>query len=304
MKNILLCAGLLFFISSCQLKTSKTTTQTTTNSTSQPDKAKFEATKTDSIPEETSSNQAPPVEVKPSGRATQFGILFSGGGVRTWAYINVLKEIQKYKLPIAAVAGMEWGSVVAGVYAQNVSANEVEWELSKFKDIDDWSDFVKKIFEKKSTDNLKVPFGCMSLNLKNQTSYVLNKGQLGSLVPYCLPAPGIVKPYSDSIASMSDVTGAVQFLRANGATKIILINGTSSRNGKPLSSNLQSLENQFWIQSNSVLTKKSVGIDEIIDVDINGGISADKFDQRRDVLNSSLPQAKDQLKKIAHKYGY
>lgn len=301
MKNILLCAGLLLFISSCQLKTSKTTT--TQTSTNQLDKAKFEPTKVDSKSDEAPTYTAP-VEVKPSGKAVQFGIIFSGGGVRTWAYVNVLKEIQKYKLPVAAVAGMEWGSVVAGVYAQNVSANEVEWELSKFKDIDDSAEFIKKIFEKKSTDNLKVPFGCMSLNLKNQTSYVLNKGQLGSLVPFCLAAPGIAKPYSDSIASMSDVAGAVQFLRANGATKIILINATSTRNGKPLSGNLQSVENQFWIQSNSVLTKKNVGIDEIIDVDINGGISADKFDQRRDVLNSSLPQAKDQLKKMAQKYGY
>ena len=205
---------------------------------------------------------------------------------------------------MAAVAGMEWGSVAAGIYAQNISANEVEWELSKFKNSDDSSDFIKKIFEKKSTETLKIPFGCLSLNLKNQTSYVLNKGQLSSLIPFCLPAPGIAKPYSDSIASMSDVSGAVQFLRSSGATKIVLINATSVRNGKPLSGSLQSVENQFWIQSNSVLTKKNIGIDEIIDVDINDGINADKFDQRRDVLNSSLPQAKDQIKKMALKYGY
>ncbi len=296
MKQILLCVGLLFIISSCQLKTSKTTTLPTVIA----EKSSIETNKVESTPIET---QAQPVKVDNS-KAVQFGIIFSGGGVRTWAYINVLKEIQKYKLPVVSVAGMEWGSVVAGVYAQNISANEVEWELSKFKDIDDSADFIKKIFEKKSTDNLKIPFGCMSLNLKNQTSYVLNKGQLGSLIPFCLSAPGIAKPYSDSIASMSDVTGAVQFLKANGANKIVLINATSVRNGKPLSASLQSVENQFWIQSNSILTKKNVGIDEIIDVDINGGINADKFDQRRDVLNSSLPQAKDQIKKMAHKYGY
>ena len=144
----------------------------------------------------------------------------------------------------------------------------------------------------------------MSLNLKNQTSYVLNKGQLDALIPYCISAPGMLKPFSDSIASMSDVAGAVQFLKANGATKIILLNVNPARNGKPLSQSLQSLENQFWIQSNSVLTKKNNGIDEVIDIDISAAITADKFDQRRDVLNSSLPQAKDQLKKMASKYGY
>jgi predicted acylesterase/phospholipase RssA len=299
MKKIVLCAGLFLFVASCQFKTTKTITPTS-NTPSTVENNNVESTKVDAV----AVDQIVLPQVKSNGKAAQFGFIFSGGGVRTWAYVNILKEVQKYKLPVAAVAGMEWGAIVAGVYAQNVSANEVEWELSKFKNIDGWSDYVKNIFEKKSTGALKIPFGCMSLNLKNQTSYVLNKGQLDSLVPFCVPAPGVSKPYADSIASMSDVVGAVQFLRANGATKVILINANSARNGKPLSSGLQSVENQFWIQSNSVLVKKNVGIDEVIDVDINGGISADKFDQRRDVLNSSLPQAKDQLKKIAQKYGY
>ena len=287
MKKILLCGVFLSIISSCQVKTSKSDIPTiipTNNTTNEPSRV-----------------EPSPVETV---KAAQFGIIFSGGGVRTWAYVNILKEIQKYKLPVTSVVGIEWGAIVAGVYAQNVSANEVEWELSKFKGIDDWSNYIKKIFEKKSTAALKIPFGCMSLNLKNQTSYVLNKGQLDALIPYCISAPGMLKPFSDSIASMSDVAGAVQFLKASGATKIILLNVNPARNGKPLSQSLQSLENQFWIQSNSVLTKKNNGIDEVIDIDISAAITADKFDQRRDVLNSSLPQAKDQLKKMASKYGY
>ncbi len=244
-----------------------------------------------------------PLPTQPSGKAAQFGILFSEGGVRAWAYVNILKEMQKYKLPIVSVAGMEWGSVVAGIFAQNLSANEVEWELSKFKDINDWSGFVKKIFEKKSTDALKVPFACSSLNLKNQTSYVLNKGQLDNLIPFCVPSAGVTNPYSDSIASMSEVMGLVQFLKQNGATKIILINAVSNTNGKPLSAGLQSVENQFWIQAASLLVKKNLGIDEVIDVDVKG-INVEHFDRRRDIVNASIPQAKDQIKKIANKYGY
>ena len=134
MKKILLCGVFLSIISSCQVKTSKSDIPTiipTNNTTNEPSRV-----------------EPSPVETV---KAAQFGIIFSGGGVRTWAYVNILKEIQKYKLPVTSVVGIEWGAIVAGVYAQNVSANEVEWELSKFKGIDDWSNYIKKIFEKKST---------------------------------------------------------------------------------------------------------------------------------------------------------
>jgi NTE family protein len=297
MKLTLVTIAIASFISlGCQLRTTKPIDKTKIDIT--PPKAE-ENIKSETIA--TSPNSSSPSQV--ISKPEQFGIIFSGGGVRTWSYINILKEVQKYKMPVVAVAGIEWGSVVAGVYAENVSANEVEWELSKFKSINDWSDYVKKVFEKKSTGHLKIPFACSSLNLRNQTAYVLNKGNLDSMVPFCMPAPGIANPYTDSIASMTDIIGLSQFLKANGATKVILVNALATRNGKPHGSNMNSIENQFWIQSAAALNKKNTGVDEVIEIDINN-INVEKFDQRKDVLNSSIPNAKDQLKKIANKYGF
>lgn len=270
--------------------------------------AKTDAEKTVTVPVYTPQKadeiKVPPaIAQQPDQKPEKFGILFSAGGVRAWSYVNLLKEMQKYKMPVVAVTGIEWGAVVAGIYAENVSANEVEWELSKFKNLDDWSGYIKKVFEKKSTASLKIPFGCSSLNLKNQTSYVLNKGQLDSLIPFCVPSPGITKPYTDSIASMGEVSGLLQFLKSNGATKVILINALSLKSGRPHGSGLDSLENQFWIQASSMIGKKMPGIDDVIDIDLSY-INVEKFDQRRDVLNAPIPYAKDQLKKIANKYGF
>lgn len=294
MRNQIIFAACLLALASCQ------TRQTKTTETAKTDTTVYSPTKTEeAAPTSKSESIVPP----PIAKAEKFGLVFSGGGVRTWSYINILKEMQKYKMPIVAVTGMEWGAVVAGVYAENISANEVEWELSKFKNLDDWTDFVKKVFEKKSVASLKIPFGCTSLNLKNQTSYVLNKGQLDALIPLCIPAAGVMKSYRDSVASMADATGLIQFLKASGATKIILVNATSNKSGKPHNSSLDSLENQAWIQSAAILGRKGNGIDEVIDIDL-GYINVEKFDQRRDVLNAPVPQAKDQLKKIANKYGF
>lgn len=245
----------------------------------------------------------PVVSQQIESRPEKFGILFSAGGVRVWSYVNILKEMQKYKMPVAAVAGVEWGAVVAGIYAQNISANEVEWELSKFKNPEEWLDYVKKVFEKKSVAGAKIPFGCSSLNLRNQTSYILNKGQMDSLIPLCLPAAGVIKPYSNSIASMSDTVSLIQFLRSSGATKIILVNAISLRSGKPHGTGLESLENQTWIQASSILNKKISSVDEIIEIDLRN-TPVERFDLRRAVLSAPIPQAKDQLRHIANKYGF
>lgn len=294
MKALLILSVVVLALSSCKTTHRRgTPSQPSYPSTSGPVKAEEPE---ESVAEPIISQQ---IESKPE----KFGLLFSGGGVRVWSYINILKEMQKYKMPVVATAGMEWGAIVAGVYAQNISANEVEWELSKFKSQDDWLDYVKKAFEKKSVTSAKVPFGCSSLNLRNQTSYVLNKGQLDALIPLCVPAAGVIKPYSQSISSMNDVASLVQFLRNSGATKIILVNALSPKTGKPHSSGLESLENQTWIQASSILNKKIAGIDEVIEMDL-GNIPVERFDQRRAVLNSSIPQAKDQLKRIANKYGF
>lgn len=253
--------------------------------------------------EEPQEGPEPVISQQIDTKPEKFGLLFSGGGVRTWSYITILKEMQKYKMPIVAAAGVEWGAIVAGVFAQNVSANEVEWELSKFKRADEWLDYIKKSLEKKSIAKAKIPFACASLNLRNQTSYILNKGQLDALIPLCLPALGVIKPHSQSVASMGDMTSLVQFLKNTGATKIILINAISPRSGKPHGSGLESAENQLWIQSASALNKKAAGVDEIIEIDL-ANIPVERFDLRRSVMNASVPLAKDQLKRIANKYGF
>lgn len=99
----------------------------------------------------------PPAMQVPLNKALpKFGFIFSGGGAKAWGHVGFLKELQKLKWPVHAVAGFEWGAVVAAIYAQNLSANEVEWELSKLKEFNKSDSFLKAVFEKKSTDRKSV----------------------------------------------------------------------------------------------------------------------------------------------------
>lgn len=244
----------------------------------------------------------PPVSARQNKAAPQFALIFSGGGAKAWAHIGVLKEMQKYKFPFVSVGGMEWGAVVAASFAGNLSSNEVEWEMSKFKNVEESGDFIKAVFTKKTTAELKVPFVCPSLNLKTQTAYLLNRGNLDQLIPYCLSAAGLARPYGQSVALMTDFPTLVQHVRATGAQKVILVNVLAGKNNAPFLKGVDSLENQIWVESAAMMTKKIQGVDEVIEINLSD-IQIDDFDERRDAMLKGGELSANQIKKIADKYG-
>ena len=232
----------------------------------------------------------------------KFGFIFSGGGAKTWAHVGVLKELQKLKWPVHSVAGFEWGSVIAAEFAINLSANEVEWELSKFKNLNDYESFVKSAFAKKSTSNMKASFVCPSLNIPKQTSYLLNRGNLEQLVPYCLAAPGVMKPIYQSVAVLNDVPSLAQHLRSTGANKIILINVLSNNSKKNYTKDQNSTENLLWIESAALMNKKPVGVDEVVNLSLDD-YGLNDFDKRREIMVKGSELSSNQLKKLANKFG-
>lgn len=232
----------------------------------------------------------------------KFGFIFTGGGAKAWAHIGVLKELQKLKWPVHAVAGFEWGAVVAATYAQNLSANEVEWELSKLKEFGKWDAFVKAAYAKKMTADLKVPFVCPSLNIAKQNIYLLNRGQLDQLLPFCIPSPGLVKPIGQSVAYMNDVPALAQHLRATGATRIILVNVLIQGTKRSFIKEWEESDNIIWAQAAAALAKKLQGVDETIEINLDDyGIK--DLDKRRDIVAKGSELSYNQLKKLADKYG-
>jgi NTE family protein len=54
------------------------------------------------------------------------GLVLGGGGARGAAHIGVLKELERLRIPIDAIAGTSMGAIVGGLYATGVDANELE----------------------------------------------------------------------------------------------------------------------------------------------------------------------------------
>lgn len=254
------------------------------------------------VPEAEPGFSPPPMLPTPRKIVPKIGIIFSGGGAKAWAHVGVIKEIEKAKWPIYSVAGFEMGAVVAAVYANNLSSNEIEWELSKIKDFENVEEIGNSIFEKKSVSDLKVPFVCSSLNIGTQLIYLLNRGQLNKLIPFCLAQPPLNKPYSQSIAEMHDVGALAKHLRATGANRIVLINVLSQNKKHSFTDDYLSSDNILWAKSAALMAKKISGVDDVVNIKLDSyGIA--EISKKREIIAKGAELGYNEIRKLTTKYG-
>ena len=214
----------------------------------------------------------------------------------------MIKEIEKAKWQIHATAGFEWGAAVAALYAANLSSSEVEWELAKIKDTEDLDQVSQLLFNNKSVNDLKIPFVCPSLNISKQSTFLLNRGQLNKLMPFCLAHPPLSKPYGQSVAEMNDVSSLAQHLRATGANKIVLINVLAQESKRSFVPDYLSAENILWVESAEAMAKKVPGVDEIISINLDEyGIK--DIDKKRDIIARGSELGYNDVKRLTKKFG-
>lgn len=232
----------------------------------------------------------------------KIGIIFSGGGAKAWAHIGVLREIEKAKWPVLSLAGFEWGAAVAAIYANQLSSNEVEWKLSKIKNFDDLDEASNLLFEKQSVGELKASFVCPSLNINKQQIYLLNRGQLSQLIPFCLAQWPLSKPYGQSVAAMNDISDLAQYLRSTGAGKIVLINVLAQNIKHSFTSDYLSAENIAWVDSAALMQKKISGVDDVININLDDYGLKD-IDKRREIIAKGAELGYSEVQKLTTKYG-
>jgi len=76
--------------------------------------------------------------VETEGDATprpRIGLVLGGGGARGAAHIGVLKELERLRIPVDAIAGTSMGAIVGGLYATGVNAEDLEELVSSL----DWN---------------------------------------------------------------------------------------------------------------------------------------------------------------------
>ncbi len=62
---------------------------------------------------------------EPVGRP-RIGLVLGGGGARGAAHVGVLKELERLRIPVDAIAGTSMGAIVGGLYATGMNAEDLE----------------------------------------------------------------------------------------------------------------------------------------------------------------------------------
>lgn len=244
--------------------------------------------------------QEPPVsdeEVVTASPVTQgedlkIGILVGPGGARTWAAIGVLREFEKANISVHAIGGMEWGSFISALFSQKGKTNDTEWRASKIEDgafkngilsrsfnnryesknLKDFQDDLKTIFEDQRAENSKIKFVCGTDSYKVGKSSMLNKGLLTDVMNYCLSYPPLLETYKGWNASGMRIKPYVDALKSLGANYLILIDVVPG--GNPLSGQSVSSEASIlWMEVQKSLKSDYKLFNQVIEVRLNQPIT-------------------------------
>ncbi len=249
----------------------------------------------------------------------KIGLILGPGSARAYAHIGVLQELQRQKIPIHAIVGVEFAAPMAALFAWKGFANDVEWQMFKMKDenlgsagllstsstsaqMDDIKDFMKTVFHGLKTDDLKKPFSCPSLNMSKNQMFMLSRGSLEQMLPYCMPYAPVFKPFSQSVAGVYDIKAMSDYLKSQGANHILLINVLGGSLYKK--SNLQSESSAFvsWAELAAMYTKPGGGVDTVITLNLDG-YGLNDMGLKREIKSKAVDLSAGQIKNFAERMG-
>lgn len=271
------------------------------------------------VPEET------PVVVNESETASspvkipKIGLILGPGGARAWGHIGVLQEIQREKIPVVAVAGVEWGSVVAALYSNKGLANEAEWQMSKIKsddvvrksliggngpgDVRSMSEFLRLAFGKLKVEEAKIPFGCPAQNFAKNQVFVMNRGNFDQLLPFCLAYPPYFRPWQSNVSAIREVKVLADYLRSRGATTIVLINVLPGSNAtRPIVGDANGTDGILWNEISAFYSRPIPGVDQVLQIPL-GNYGLMSFDDRREILQKGAEKSSPLIRQLSKRLG-
>lgn len=255
------------------------------------------------VESESSGQTSPPVAEVPGataqGEPLKLGIILGPGGARALAHVGFLKQLQSKKIPVVGIVGVEWGALVAASFANKASSHEAEWQLSKIRDWTgkDQSDvraplkLIDVYLQSARAESSRIPFACPSLNLKKSQVYMMAKGRLDQLLPFCLAYPPLFEPHSTTIAANRELTRSAEYLRSHGANYIVFVNVLSG---------LSLAESTPWLELGYDLKKKWPGVDDRLDLVIDKKSIRD-FKLQTEMVQLGFEQSQNFTEKLLQK---
>lgn len=251
----------------------------------------------------------------------KIGIILGAGGAKTYAHIGFLQELAREKIPVTAIAGVEFAAPMAALYANRELANDVEWQMFKLKSeevvktsilgsdsknnsVMQMKEFFQTSLARLKIDDFRIPFACPIESFPRNQALLIIHGSADNVLYPCMAYPPYFKPYNQSVAGVREITSLANYLRQKGANYIVFVNVLQPPGGhKSYVGDAGSTDNVLWSEIAGLYNKPLPGVDTVISLDTSAYDIVD-FDKRRDIMNKGSESAARSLKTLARKWGF
>jgi NTE family protein len=267
------------------------------------------------------TNLNPPA-IAPSDKAEKkVAVILGPGGYKTFAHAGVLKELKRKSIPINKIVGIEWGALVAGLFAQRGQINEAEWKLYKLEKLD-LSDsgffsskneaqsvkvldsFLHTNLDLKDVSQAAVPFFCPSLALNQGAMTWQESGPIAKMVENCLPSPPLYKPIAQNVAGLFSIDDVISRLKNEGFNVIILVNvlGDGILFDNPARKEDYATA-VLWNEARRQIWQAKSRVTDTVEVNTKG-IRMSDFDSRKMLVTAGEAAGERSAADIVSKYGF
>jgi len=189
------------------------------------------------------SKQQPVEPAKQVEEKTQkpIALIFGPGGLKTYAHIGVVKNLERENIEINRIIGIEWGAVIGSVYARKAKIHDLEWQMSKLKsehlpnagffknniDLENPNRlnlFFERIFPGYDLAQSKIPFACATKSTNKSAASWLQSGPAFKDLKKCVAYPPLFYSYNTWHADTLSIKDAIAKLRSEGDYHIVLVN--------------------------------------------------------------------------------
>ncbi len=252
----------------------------------------------------------------------KIGLILGPGLSYTMAHLGALKAINDQKIPVHAIAGMGWSSLIAANYAINGAVNDMRWKAfqgsfassvsigflgSSIKETGDgvYQTLIDQYTRGRAIQQAKIPFMCPALQINQSKSVILKSGSFAQALQGCMKVPPLAQTEAKTWAFIHDTQTLIRQLKQQGAQKIVFLNVIPAQGmiwAKDAGA-IDARDKMFWAQVINGLNPKNLGADHILNLTTEGHNALD-FKNVKRMIETSEQKANEYFAKFARTYSF
>lgn len=255
------------------------------------------------------------------GGKAKVALVLGGGTARGFAHVGVIRALEREKIPIDLIVGVNTGSIVGAIYADRKSASELERVALTLeeRDIFDYNfinptqgfvrgerleDFVAKRIPVKEIERLKIPFAAVATDLQSGEAVALTSGSLARAVHASNAIPGIFSsvPHQGKLLVDGGVSDnvPVDVARKLGADVVIAVDLGESGPSVPVNNIFDAIVQSQAVMARQSAAAKTKQADVVIRPKL-GNIGLMDFTRKKELLALGVQAAEQALPAIRAK---